>query len=137
MLAGVTGIDFGLLVIAADDGVMPQTREHLAIFDLLEVGRGAVAITKVDRVSAERRAEVAAAAADLLRPTTLAGAPLFALSALTGEGVGELEAHLDRTARATRLAAARGGVRLAVDRSTEERGGGTECVSTGKFRWSQ
>src|SRR3546814_15109073 len=77
MLAGVTGIDFGLLVIAADDGVMPQTREHLAIFDLLEVGRGAVAITKVDRVSAERRAEVAAAAADLLRPPTPAGAPLL------------------------------------------------------------
>ena len=59
MLAGATGIDFVLLVVAADDGVMPQTREHLAIVDLLGIARGIVALTKVDLVSPERRAEVA------------------------------------------------------------------------------
>src|SRR5438270_10828987 len=58
MLAGATGIDFALLVIAADDGVMPQTREHLAILDLLGIGRGAVALTKIDRIDAPRTAEV-------------------------------------------------------------------------------
>src|SRR3954463_7508689 len=58
MLAGATGIDFVLLVVAADDGVMPQTREHVAIVDLLGVSRGVVALTKVDLVSSEHRAEV-------------------------------------------------------------------------------
>src|ERR1700742_3917127 len=58
MLAGATGIDFALLVIAADDGVMPQTREHLAILDLLGVTKGAVAVTKCDRVEASRVREV-------------------------------------------------------------------------------
>src|SRR4029077_7118942 len=59
MLAGATGIDFVLLVIAADDGMMPQTREHLAIVDLLGIERGLVALTKIDLVSPFRRAEVA------------------------------------------------------------------------------
>ena len=61
MVAGATGIDFVLLVVAADDGVMPQTLEHLAIVDLLGVGSGVVALTKADLVAAERRAEVEAA----------------------------------------------------------------------------
>src|SRR5947199_5663225 len=68
MLAGVAGIDFALLVIAADDGVMPQTREHLAILDLLAVKRGAVALTKIDRVPGERVAEVAAEIETLMAP---------------------------------------------------------------------
>jgi selenocysteine-specific translation elongation factor len=102
MLAGVGGIDFGLLVVAADDGVMPQTREHLAILDLLQVPRGAVAITKVDRVPEERRRAVENEVAALLKPTVLAEAPLFPLSSTTGAGVPELAAHLTRTARASR-----------------------------------
>ncbi|MBI3516183.1 MAG: 50S ribosome-binding GTPase, partial [Proteobacteria bacterium] len=60
MLSGVTGIDFALLVVAADDGVMPQTREHLEILDLLGIAHGAVAVTKIDRVPAERVAAVRA-----------------------------------------------------------------------------
>src|SRR5579871_3725059 len=60
MVAGATGIDYALLVIAADDGVMPQTREHLAILELVGVGQGVVAITKVDRVDDDRVEEVAA-----------------------------------------------------------------------------
>src|SRR5512145_331849 len=70
MLAGATGIDFVLLVIAADDGPMPQTREHLEIIDLLGLGRGAVALTKCDLVDADRLAEVEAQIAGLLHGTT-------------------------------------------------------------------
>ena len=73
MLAGAGGIDFVLLVVAADDGVMPQTREHLAIVDLLGVDRGIVALTKIDLVSAERREAVAAEIAKSLEGTGLAG----------------------------------------------------------------
>ncbi|MET4701856.1 selenocysteine-specific elongation factor [Constrictibacter sp. MBR-5] len=130
MLAGVGGIDFGLLVVAADDGVMPQTREHLAILDLLQVPRGAVAITKVDRVPEERRRAVENEVAALLKPTVLAEAPLFPLSSTTGAGVPELAAHLTRTARAMRRAAAGGGFRLAVDRCFTLHGTGIVVTGT-------
>ncbi len=90
MLAGVGGVDLALLVVAADDGVMPQTREHLAILDLLGISQAAVALTKIDRVAPERPGEVAAEIASLLAPTRLAGAPVFALSSTTGEGVAAL-----------------------------------------------
>src|SRR5262249_42947511 len=71
MVAGASGIDFALVVIAADDGVMPQTREHLAILELLGVSHGAVALTKVDRVDAARVADANAEIAALLEPTPL------------------------------------------------------------------
>src|SRR5471032_877075 len=71
MAAGACGIDFALLVVAADDGVMPQTREHLAILQLLGVQHGAVAMTKVDRVDAARSVEVRAEIERLLAPTSL------------------------------------------------------------------
>src|SRR5690242_727344 len=71
MLAGVCGIDFALLVVAADDGIMPQTREHLHILDLLHVRRGAAVITKVDRVDDSRVREVEKDLAALLQTTTL------------------------------------------------------------------
>src|SRR5512143_3195477 len=69
MLAGAAGIDFALLVVAADDGVMPQTREHLAILDLLGISVGAVALTKTDRVDADRIAEVERDLSELLAGT--------------------------------------------------------------------
>src|SRR5918993_5651350 len=72
MLAGVCGIDFALLVVAADDGIMPQTVEHLHILDLLRIRRGAAVITKVDRVDAQRVREVEAQVAALLQATQLA-----------------------------------------------------------------
>src|ERR1043165_9629966 len=100
MLAGVCGIDFALLVVAADDGVMPQTVEHLHILDLLHVRRGAAVITKSDRVDAERVAEVEAQVKALLMPTQLADARVLAVSAVTGMGMDELKAML--VAEATR-----------------------------------
>src|SRR3974390_616438 len=87
MLAGATGIDFVVLVIAADDGVMPQTREHLAIVDLLGIDRGIVALTKVDLVATARRAEVVDEIVHVLASTALAGAEIVPVSVVSGEGV--------------------------------------------------
>jgi selenocysteine-specific elongation factor len=121
MLAGATGIDFLLLVIAADDGPMPQTREHLAIARLLGLQRGAIALTKTDAVSQERLAEVRDEIAALLAGTPFAAAPVFPVAAPRGEGIAELLAHLLESAttvdeRALGERAAEGGFRLAIDR---------------------
>jgi len=130
MAAGVAGIDYALLVVAADDGPMPQTREHLGILELMGVRAGAVALTKRDRVAPERLAEAAAETARLLAGSGLAGAPVFALSALTGEGVPALAAHLAE-AGATLPARARGeGFRLAVDRRFIVDGAGLVVTGT-------
>jgi selenocysteine-specific elongation factor len=94
MLAGATGIDFALLVIAADDGVMPQTDEHLDILLLLGIDSGAIALTKIDAVSAERVDEVLLQLADRVRNTAAANWPVFAVSSLSGNGIDELQAHL-------------------------------------------
>lgn len=103
MLAGATGVAHALLIVAADDGVMPQTREHLAVLALLGVAQGSVAITKVDRLDAATRAaqlaQVRGQIAALLAPTALARAPLFEVSAQTGEGVVALREHLLAQAR--------------------------------------
>ncbi len=130
MLMGASGIDFALLVVAADDGVMPQTREHLAILHLLGVERGAVALTKCDRVAPERIAQVEAAIAHLLAPTSLAGSPIFAVSALTGAGVDGLRAHLHAVAREEALQPADAGFRLVVDRRFALPGAGTIVTGT-------
>src|SRR3954471_13559183 len=90
MLAGATGIDFVLLVVAADDGVMPQTREHLAIVDLLGLRRGIVALTKADLVEPDRLAEVSADIARTLAGTGLAGSDIVPVSSVTGEGIDAL-----------------------------------------------
>src|SRR5687768_6891105 len=94
MLAGVCGIDFALLVVAADDGIMPQTVEHLHILDLLHVTRGAAVITKIDRVDAEQVNEVVRSVEALLQTTKLASAPVLPVSAVTGSGIDGLRAHL-------------------------------------------
>jgi len=90
MLAGIGGIDAAVLVVAVDEGVMPQTREHLAILDLLQVPRGVVALTKSDLVDTEWLELVQEEIAELLRSTTLAGASIVAVSAYTGQGLPEL-----------------------------------------------
>src|SRR5438270_8597767 len=95
MLAGVGGIDVALLVVAADDGVMPQTREHLAILDLLDVRRGVVAVTKRDLAEAEWLALVQRDIVETLAPTTLVGSPIIACSAVTREGLPQLLQLLD------------------------------------------
>src|SRR4030043_198688 len=95
MLAGVGGIDLALLIVAANESVMPQTREHLAILDLLEVSQGIAVITKKDLVAAEWLGLVKIEVEELLAPTTLAKAPVVAVSALTGEGLPELLKTID------------------------------------------
>jgi selenocysteine-specific elongation factor len=134
MLAGATGIEHALLVVAADDGVMPQTREHLAVVALLGVRGATVAITKIDRIDpaqrATRLAEVGAEVEALLAPTPLAGAPLFAVSAITGEGIEALRARLVAVARDERAREHGLAFRLAVDRAFTLAGVGTVVTGT-------
>lgn len=94
MLAGVCAIDYAMLAVAADDGPMPQTREHLHIVDLLGINRGLVAITKSDRVSGERLQEVTASVRCLLDRTALADAEIVAVSAIRGDGMHDLRDRL-------------------------------------------
>lgn len=130
MLGGVAGIDFALLVVAADDGPMPQTREHLSILHLLGVRRGAVALTKVDRVTTERVGVVEAETRALLAGTGLHGAPIFPCSAVTGAGIPLLAAHLEQEARAMPARGTRGSFRLAIDRSFHLAGAGLIVTGT-------
>jgi selenocysteine-specific elongation factor len=130
MLAGASGIDRVLLVVAADDGVMPQTREHLAIVELLGIPRALVAITKIDRVEPERVAEVAEDVRQLLAAGPYAGAPLFPLSAVSGEGVQVLRAALIDEAGVCRKRRADGHFRLAIDRAFSVGGAGTVVTGT-------
>lgn len=117
MISGATGIDFALLLVAADDGVMPQTREHLAVLSLLGIDRGVVAITKIDRVDEARVQEVAQQVTALLADTPLAHAPIIPVSATRGDGVAELRQLL--RAEAARLDAAHGADRTADPHGSE------------------
>jgi len=130
MLCGVAGIDFVLLIVAADDGVMPQTEEHLAILDLLDVGQGAVALTKVDRVAPSRIAEVRDEIEALTAGTTLAAATVFPVSATTGEGIQALKDHLVRADRDCRIKTGSGNFRLAIDRCFAVAGAGLVVTGT-------
>jgi selenocysteine-specific elongation factor len=130
MLAGITGVDLALIVVAADDGIKPQTREHLEILDLLNVTDAVVAITKIDRVDESRLAEVAASIAPLLSPTSLAGAPVFAVSAPDNRGILELREHL--ISRAAQVNRHRQGTlfRMPIDRSFVRDGAGLVVTGT-------
>ncbi|MDP4301602.1 selenocysteine-specific translation elongation factor [Leptothrix discophora] len=132
MLAGATGIDHALLLVAADDGVMPQTREHLAVLSLLGLREGAVVVTKADRVDAARLAAVQAEAAALVQGSSLAGAPVLTVSAHTGAGLAELRERLWTAARshAGRDARGDGAFRLAIDRAFTLGGVGTVVTGT-------
>ncbi|HSE12844.1 MAG TPA: selenocysteine-specific translation elongation factor, partial [Rudaea sp.] len=132
MVAGASGIDFALLVVAADDGVMPQTREHLAILQLLGVVRGAVALTKADRVDAARMAQVQTEIAAVLAATTLRDAPIFPLDARqAGDArVAALRDHLHAAAAMLPLRHDDGLFRLAVDRVFTLPGHGTMVTGT-------
>src|SRR4051794_27212135 len=94
MLAGATGIDLALLVVAADDSVMPQTREHLEILKLLGVRRGLIALTKADLVDETTREVVSLEIRELVKGSFLADAPIIPTSAHTGLGIAELKAAL-------------------------------------------
>ena len=131
MLAGVCGIDFVLFVVAADDGVMPQTVEHLHIVELLGVRRGLAVITKIDRSTPERVAEVSAAVKALLAPTGLAGIEAMPVSAMTGAGMQPLRAALAAAAKAHSRASQQGRLfRFAVDRVFSVAGSGTVVTGT-------
>lgn len=130
MLAGAGGIDLALLVVAADEGVMPQTREHLAILDLLQVKRGLVALTKADLVDQEWLDMVQEEVARLLQGTALEGAPIVAVSAVTGQGLDTLKATLDRLLDLTPRRPDRGRPRLPIDRSFVMPGFGTVVTGT-------
>ncbi|HEY0338227.1 MAG TPA: selenocysteine-specific translation elongation factor, partial [Burkholderiales bacterium] len=131
MLAGVGGIDFALLVVAADDGVMPQTIEHLHILDLLHVKRAAAVITKSDRVEDSRVREVQQQVAALLQSTALAGAPVSAVSAVTGLGMDALRALLDAEAARPSTRDSQGQYfRYAIDRAFTVAGSGTIVTGT-------
>jgi selenocysteine-specific elongation factor len=132
MTAGASGIDFALLVIAADDGVMPQTREHLAIIELLGIRRGAVALTKVDRVDAQRLREVHDEVSAFLSGSVLEDAPVFDTCATHSDdpGVAALKAHLFAAATAWRMKRDDGLFRLAVDRVFTLAGQGTIVTGT-------
>src|SRR5438270_2936758 len=95
MLAGVGGIDLALLVIAADEGIMPQTSEHLAILELLRVKRAVVALTKVDLVDADWLELVRGDVEERLARSTLAGSPIVSVSSTTGQGLDDLRTTLD------------------------------------------
>ncbi|HEX8978357.1 MAG TPA: selenocysteine-specific translation elongation factor [Parasulfuritortus sp.] len=130
MLAGATGIDYMLLVVAADDGPMPQTREHLELIDLLGLGQGAVAITKCDRVDGARVDAVRAEVDALLAGTGLAGSPLFPVSAVDGSGIAPLHAEIESAAARHRARTGDGPFRLAIDRAFTLNGIGTVVTGT-------
>ena len=130
MLAGAQGIDLVLLVVAADDGVMPQTREHLAIVELLGIPRALVAITKCDRVEAGRVEEVQRQVLDLLEAGPFAEAPIVPVSSVTGYGVDELRQSLLRTQGEVHERSREGGFRLAIDRAFSVAGAGIVVTGT-------
>jgi selenocysteine-specific elongation factor len=131
MLAGVGSIDTALFVIAADEGVMPQTREHLAILDLLEIGTGVVALTKVDLAESEAWIElVVEDVTETLAGTVLEDAPIVLTSARTGQGLDNLLSTLQKVLTQAQPRPDRGRPRLPIDRVFTISGFGTVVTGT-------
>lgn len=130
MLAGATGVDLALLVIAADESVMPQTREHLAILELLGVRAGVIALTKTDLVEPEWLDLVTAEVSDTVAHGPLATAAIVRVSARTGEGLRDLVGAIDRAATAIPGRTDRDLFRLPIDRVFTVRGTGTVVTGT-------
>ena len=130
MLAGAGGIDLVLLVIAADEGIMPQTREHLAIVKLLGVKRGIVVLTKRDLVDADWAALVAREVREMLAGSALADSPVVEFSAVTGAGQSELLAAIDAQLAGLATRSTTEPVRLPVDRVFTMEGFGTVVTGT-------
>jgi selenocysteine-specific elongation factor len=129
-LCGLAGTDFTLLVVAADDGPMPQTREHLAIIDLLGIARGAVVLTKTDRVSQQRLDVTSGHVAELLASTTLRHARIFPGSTVTGEGIQSLLDHLVEAGSNMMPPSPSGRFRMPVDRAFDIVGSGFVVTGT-------
>jgi selenocysteine-specific elongation factor len=130
MLAGTHGLDAVMLVIASDEGVMPQTREHLEIIDLLDVQRGIVVLSKVDLVDADWLELVKSEVIDAIGGTSLQGAPMIPFSAVTGEGKAELVTALDALLEAAASKPDLGRPRLPIDRVFTMSGFGTVVTGT-------
>ncbi|MBI5441212.1 MAG: selenocysteine-specific translation elongation factor [Deltaproteobacteria bacterium] len=130
MVAGATGIDMVLLVIAADEGVMPQTREHLDICTLLRVKSGLIALTKADLVDDDFLELAREDVAEAVRGTFLEDAPIVPVSSTSGQGLPELVSLLDRLANEVPQKSAHGLFRLPVDRVFTIRGFGTVVTGT-------
>lgn len=130
MLAGVGSIDLALLIIAANEGVMPQTREHLAILDLLGIEKGIVVITKKDLVDAEWLEIVRMDIEELIKPTVLSKAPIISVSSVTKEGLSELLTTLENMLKITNPRKDTGRPRLPIDRIFTIAGSGTIVTGT-------
>ncbi len=130
MLAGMGGIDIVLLVIAADESVMPQTREHFEICRLLGIRHGIVVLTKSDLVDEEILELVQMEVEEYLTGTFLEAAPMIAISSVTGEGLTELRSALASAARAVEPRSSKGLLRLPVDRVFSMKGFGTVITGT-------
>jgi len=130
MMAGATGVDLALLVVAADDSVMPQTREHLAILDLLGVSRGVVVITKCDLVDEEMLELVEDEVRELLAGTRLEGSPVVAVSGVTGAGIDDLKKLLNEAAADVGLKDEKLPARMPIDRVFTLKGIGTVVTGT-------
>ena len=130
MVAGATGIDLVMLVIAADEGPMPQTREHLAILELLGIGRGVVALTKIDAVEHDWLELVRDEVRELISPTSLAGAPIIEVSARTAAGIDDLVEALRAAAATVPSRFDDDLFRLPIDRVFTVRGTGTIVTGT-------
>jgi selenocysteine-specific elongation factor len=130
MVAGAQGMDLVLLVVAADEGVMPQTREHLEILTLLGVAEGIVCLTKIDLVDDEWRELIETDLRQELRGTFLEGAPIVGISSVTGAGIGDLQTLLEEAVTRIRPRSALGFARLPIDRVFTLPGFGTVVTGT-------
>ena len=130
MLAGATGVDIALLVVAADEGVMPQTKEHIDILGLLESRQGVVALTKCDAVEADWLGVVEEDLRDYLADTFLRDARIVRVSGVTGDGIPELVGEIDRLAEIAEARPASGPFRLPIDRVFTMTGFGTVVTGT-------
>jgi len=130
MLAGVSGMDLVLLVIAANESIKPQTREHLAILDLMEVPRAIIVITQADTVDQDQIALVGMEVEDLVRPTRFANEPVVAVSSVTGQGLPDLKMKIDHVLNDVHPRSDFGRPRLPIDRVFTISGSGTVVTGT-------
>ena len=137
MLAGVTGIQSAMLIVAADDGPMPQTKEHLSILDLLGVSDGVIALTKIDRVETNRLKEVEDEIKTMVAGTCLNNADIMPVSAIDGSGIEDLRDHLEAMTDLLEKRKGNGYFRLSIDRCFTIQGAGlvvTGAVFSGKVK---
>lgn len=130
MLAGVSGMDLALLVVAANESIKPQTREHLAILDLMEVPQAIIVITQSDLADPDQIALVSLEIEELIKPTRFAGAPIKAVSAITGKGLDELKTTIDTVLAKAQPRRNTGKPRLPIDRVFTISGSGTVVTGT-------